>query len=563
MVIGPAFVYRDHPEDLSPPRDIKRHQIEAELSDIERAVRIVRGDLKISAQRIEAQTGPKLAAIFEAHEEMLQDPSLRREIRDEVEGTLIDASQALARVFLRWEEKFRATGEEMLKDRADDLVDLQGRLLREIAGVKTTALEKMPHGRILVARRLFPSDTVALPRRGVLGIILEFGGPGSHAALLARALGIPTVAMIPNATERITDAQEVIVDAFSGEVILSPDAAMRSNYEVSIGKVQEETLESRRRSLEQARTTDKMEIAVMANVGCGEDVAVAAENGADGVGLYRIEQFYLARNTPPSVSELLAELRSALAPLHGKTITIRLLDLGADKPVPFVQFPSEDDPFLGRRGVRLLLKYPDLLDTQLKALLEMARDQDVRILVPMVTLAEDMKRVRQRMREIAAAAGIVDLPPLGAMIETPAAALCVSEIIRHSDFLSIGTNDLTQFTMAAGRENPLVNDYYLENHPAVLRLVRMVLEEAGQTPVSICGELAADLTSIPVLLKLGLRCLSVAPPLVPSAQNKRSVRRRRCERAGAENEGLLQPGLNKAINGRVTPYSRASGRCLM
>lgn len=203
MVIGPAFVYHDHPDALSPPRTIKKHQIEKEMSDVERAVKIVREDLKISAQRIEAQTGPKLAAIFDAHEEMLQDSSLRREIRDEVEGTLINASQALARVFLRWEEKFRATGEEMLQERADDLVDLQGRLLREIAGVKTTVLEKMPPARILVARRLFPSDTVALPRRGVLGIVLEFGGPGSHAALLARALGIPTVVLIPNATGRI------------------------------------------------------------------------------------------------------------------------------------------------------------------------------------------------------------------------------------------------------------------------------------------------------------------------------------------------------------------------
>lgn len=261
------------------------------------------------------------------------------------------------------------------------------------------------------------------------------------------------------------------------------------------------------------------------NVGCSEDVAVAAENGADGVGLYRIEQFYLARTTPPSVQELHEELRRALAPLRGKKITIRLLDLGADKPVPFVQFPPEDDPFLGRRGVRLLLKYPDLLDTQLKALLELARDQDVHILVPMVTLARDMARVRLRLREIADAAGIATIPPLGAMIETPAAALCVEEIIRHSDFLSIGTNDLTQFTMAAGRENPLVNEYFLENHPAVLRLVGMVLVEAGEVPVSVCGELGADLSSIPALLKLGLRSLSVAPPLVPSA--KQAIRQAR------------------------------------
>lgn len=276
----------------------------------------------------------------------------------------------------------------------------------------------------------------------------------------------------------------------------------------------------------------------MANVGCGEDVVAAAENGADGVGLYRIEQFYLSRKTPPTVADLLAELRSALRPLQGKEITIRLLDLGADKPVPFVQFPSEDDPFLGRRGVRLLLAYPELLDTQLEALLEIAREYRIRILVPMVTVGDDMAQVRARLRNIAEVAGIPILPPLGAMIETPAAALCVEDIIQSSDFLSIGTNDLTQFTMAAGRENPLVNGYFMENHPAVLRLVQIVIDEAGETPVSVCGELAADASSIPILLKLGLRSLSVAPPIVPSVKQAIRMASAFCEtvaKDGAKN----------------------------
>ena len=169
------------------------------------------------------------------------------------------------------------------------------------------------------------------------------------------------------------------------------------------------------------------------------------------------------------------------------------------------------------------MKYPDLLDPQLTALLELSREYDVRILVPMVTLGDDMRRVRLRLRQIADAAGIATLPQLGAMIETPAAALCIGDIVQHSDFLSIGTNDLTQFTMAAGRENPLVNEYFLESHPAVMRLIRIVLEEAGQIPVTVCGELAADFNTIPVLLKLGLRSLSMAPPLVPAA--KQAIRK--------------------------------------
>jgi phosphoenolpyruvate-protein kinase (PTS system EI component) len=254
---------------------------------------------------------------------------------------------------------------------------------------------------------------------------------------------------------------------------------------------------------------------VLANVGCREDVTAAAEHGADGVGLYRMEQFYLARNTPPTVQELLAELRAVFAPVSGKPVTVRLLDLGGDKPLPFLKLPPEDNPFLGQRGVRFLLRYPDLLDTQLQALCQFSQEHDLRILVPMVTLAGEMASIRSRLAALGKEAGVEKLPPLGAMIETPAAALSVADINEYADFLSIGTNDLTQYTMAAGRENPLVNDYFREDHPAVLRLVRIILDEAGHTPVALCGELARQTEVIPVLLKLGIRILSVAPPLIP------------------------------------------------
>jgi phosphoenolpyruvate-protein kinase (PTS system EI component) len=244
----------------------------------------------------------------------------------------------------------------------------------------------------------------------------------------------------------------------------------------------------------------------------------AAENGADGVGLYRMEQFYLSRKTPPCKTELLAELRQVFMPLKGKPITVRLLDLGGDKPLPFLRIPLEDNPFLGRRGVRFLLHYPNLLDTPLQALLELSQEYDVRILVPMVTLAEDMSRVRRRLADVARDGGREKLPPLGAMVETPAAALGIGEIAANADFLSIGTNDLTQYTMAAGRENPLVNDYFIEDHPTVIRLVRIVVEEAGRVPVAICGELARQLNAVPTLVRLGIRTLSVAPPLVPEVK---------------------------------------------
>ena len=371
LVIGKAFVYRDHPGVLSAPRSISRHEVEEEVSHVERAVEAVREDLQVSAERIEAQTGPKLAAIFEAHQAMLGDVSLRDEIRDEIERELTSAAHALVRVFDRWQERFRKVPNEELRERADDLLDLQGRLLREIAGVKTTALEKMPQNHVLVAHRLLPSETVSLPHRTVAGIILEFGGPGSHAALLARALGIPTVAQIQKVTEKISDEEEVIVDGDVGEVILNPNAATRASYAEIIRSGRDKQFQVKLLSREPARTRDGIEIAVLANVGSREDVVAAIDNGPDGVGLYRVEQFFSENS--PSQQDLLVELQEMFAPLAGKPITVRLLDLGGDKPLQFLNFPVEDDPFLGVRGVRLLLRYPDLLDTLFGALLEFSR----------------------------------------------------------------------------------------------------------------------------------------------------------------------------------------------
>ena len=512
---GITFLHRNLLDRLSPPRLIAQHEVEGEQANIERAVEAVLADLKLSALRIEAQTGPKLAAIFGAHEVVLQDASLKMEIFRQIEQNLIGAAQALAEVFQGWQNRFRAKPEDSMKERADDLEDLQGRLLRESAGVKTTPLESMPPGRVLVAHRLLPSETVALPQLKVAGIILEFGGIGSHAALLARALGIPTVAQIPNALAMIREGEDVIVDGFKGEIILRPDAPRVADFEIRASAARKQGEVARRAAHKPAVTKAGVEVSVAANVGSREDVNTAIREGADGVGLFRTEQLYLGRTTPPSARELLDELRSMFRPMAGKPITIRLLDLGADKPVSFLNFPAEDDPFLGCRGVRLLLRYPDLLETQLTAILEFSREFPLRMMVPMITTEQDIALVRERAQSIAARLDITELPPLGAMIETPASALTVPNIMRHADFLSIGTNDLTQYTMAAGRENPLVHDYYREDHPAVLRLMRMVFSEVGTAPVSICGELAGDPSMTATLIEMGARQLSVAPPLVP------------------------------------------------
>ena len=515
LAMGAAYVYREAMAAAPEDYEIERQQVDSELGRIEDATGKVVRDLKVSAERIEKRVDTKLAAIFEAHEAMLLDPSLHQEIRREIDGELVNAEHALVRVFRRWERKFREMSAEEHRHKADDMADLGRRILLQMAGVKTTALEMMPAGRVLVARRLLPSDTVALPRRSVVAIVLESGGPGSHAALLARAMGIPTVAQLDQATERIADGELLIVDGLTGQVILRPDADTQARCQKSIGTLRNAGSEARQRCHESAQMLDGTAVAVLANVGCREDAVAAADCGADGIGLFRLEQYYLARKTPPTAEELLVELREISAPLQGKPITVRLLDLGGDKPLPFLKLPREENPFLGQRGVRLLLKYPELITTQLRALLSFSRDHDVRILVPMVTFASEMAFVRERLVALARELGLEKMPPLGAMIELPAAALCIPELLPHTAFLKIGTNDLTQFTMAASRENPQVSDYFVDDHPAVLRLVRLVIAEGGDVPIEVCGELAGRADAVPKLLELGVRALSVAPPLIP------------------------------------------------
>ena len=221
---------------------------------------------------------------------------------------------------------------------------------------------------------------------------------------------------------------------------------------------------------------------------------------------------------PPSEEELFSELYRLVAPLREKPVTIRLLDVGGDKAIPSLQLPFELNPLLGKRGVRLLLAYPQLARIQIKTLLRLSRNQDIRILVPMVTLESDMQQLRELLATVAHEMGIENLPPLGAMIETPAAALTVGQIAKHADFLSVGTNDLTQYTMAAGRDNASVSDYYEEDHASMLRLLGIIIEEALGKPVSICGELAGREEAIPTLLQIGFRSLSISPPLIPTTK---------------------------------------------
>jgi phosphoenolpyruvate-protein kinase (PTS system EI component) len=272
--------------------------------------------------------------------------------------------------------------------------------------------------------------------------------------------------------------------------------------------------------VEPAVTLDGVEITVMANVRSREDVTLALDCGADGIGLFRTEPFFLSSKHLPSHEEFAGFLLDALARARGRRIDVRLLDVGADKNPIYMHLPPEPDPFLGRRGVRVLREYPELLEAQLRAMLEVSRQFPIGILIPMVTTDGDVAHVAGRLQELAAeTTSHAALPRLGAMIETPAAALSVASLRQHVDFFSIGSNDLTQYTMAAGRENPMVAEYFADEHPAVLRLIELVVRESAGHSVSLCGELAGRTAVLPILLRTGIRSLSVPAALVPDVKD--------------------------------------------
>lgn len=507
----PADILRPAWED----RIIPPAAVAAELGRIQAAVRQTRGELDESARRIEEQLSGTLADIFRAHGRMLDELLSSGEFELELRTSLVDAPSAVRRVFRRWHEKFLSLKGETFQQRADDVADLGRKMVRHLEGQEGPRLKNLPAGHVLVLQRLMPSDVVVLVPGSVAAVVVESLGQGSHAALLAREKGIPTVAELPGVVDQIRPGDDLLVDAYRGMVIIAPRPQTQLELRQRLGQQHAAITRGKETCHQPAITLDGQRVLVEANIGSRHDAQTAADNGADGVGLLRIEQIYLARELPPTADELLAALRDVTAPLRARPITVRLLDVGADKPAPFLRLPSASNPALGSRGVRLLLEYVQLARTQLAALLQLAREQEIRILIPMVTLEEDIRAMRLLFDQMLSAAGLTSRPAFGAMVETPAAALNLAAIRPYVDFLSVGTNDLTQYTLAAARDDPAVQHYYLQGHASLLRLLEIIRMEAGPAPVTICGELAAREEVIPRLLALGYRSLSMAPPLIP------------------------------------------------
>jgi phosphotransferase system enzyme I (PtsI) len=522
-----AYVHRDILDQLQFRYSVSDDKIDDEWSRIKAALDVVDGDLQRSAARVDQELGHEMAAIFEAHRAMLRDPSLVSELERELHERCVNAEDIVKSVLSRHELRLRAVENTVLSERGDDIADLTRRLLRVLTGTREHTITQCPPGCVLVTRQLLPSECVHLKQQGIAGVVVERGGATSHAALLTREMGVPAVSGVAGATDLIINGEKLLVDGTEGTVTVRGCAATIAEFDGRLREQNKVQAIHFSHCREPAVTIDGQTIQVMANVGCQADVQLAVKNGADGIGLYRMEHHFLMMSTLPSEDELYVQLSNALKPAKGLDVTVRLLDTGGDKSMPWLDLPHEPDPFLGRRGVRFLLAWPELLRAQLRVLLRLSAETNLDILIPMVTRADEVQQVRSSLAREAEKMNVA-CPRLGVMIETPAAALCVSQIALLCDFLSIGSNDLTQYTMVAGRENPLVADYFDDEHPAVMRMIRMICQESQGLPVSLCGELAASPTAVEELVQDGVRMLSVVPPLVPQVKDQvRAITQRR------------------------------------
>ncbi len=522
IACGRPFIYRDILSRELQDYAIEPEEIMAELTRVKKAREIALKELETAEKTVESFFDPSHSEIFQAQAEMLKDPELEKDLTEEVRREMVNAEQALRNVYRRWVGKLRVSKDKTVRARAEDIEDLGRRLLRILLGYETSVLERLPHGTIIVTRCLLPSDTIALDANHAKGIVVEQGSPNSHSAVLARTMGIPAVADIKISS--INRHGLIILDANKGELICHPSRQDVGRYEQLRRSGEREYHRLARQARLPARTKSGRRVRVYANIARSDDTQQAIKNGCEGIGLFRIEQIYLAHHVMPSEDDLIQSIAAVLRGIGRKPVVLRLLDIGGDKQIPSLKREPSISPFLGLRGIRLLLRRPELLHVQLAAIMRLRREFDLRVLVPMITLPEEMREVREATekyrREIL---GRKSAPlPLGAMIETPAAVLILPELAKNSDFFSIGTNDLIQYTMAAGREDKEAGEYYNRGTKLILKQIKKISRAAAARKIecSICGEMAGNLELTRQLAGSSITALSVAPRIIPKLKEK-------------------------------------------
>ena len=501
---GAAFILRPTAPAAAAPAGQR-----ADGSEIAAARRAAAADLR---HRLETMPDGPAREIVRAHIVLIDDPLLTAAIEQHLQGG-VGVQAALSEAGAALAARFEALADPVLRTRADDLRDVCGCIARHLTGAPRTA--PFPESRVVCAVDLSPTEVLQLADSRPLGFVLERGAAASHAAILMRALGVPAVIRVERATESVNDGDHVLIDGDSGQVVIHPECIAIAT---SDSRMPANTCES---DPAPAVTADGVSVAIMATMAGLPDLRRAIAAGADGIGLFRTEWLFLSGDGIPSEQAQFEIYRDVAELSETRTITIRTIDLGGDKHPAALQLPAEPNPALGLRGVRFALAYPDLLRTQLRALLHAFSGRRVRVLLPMVNDPGDVARVRELLDE-AAGASTDTTVELGAMIETPAAAVMANEIAEVVDFLSIGTNDLTQYVLAADREGSAPP--YEPLHPAVLRLVQQTATAAKRHRRSliVCGDAASDRHMTPLLIGLGVTGLSVAPDAI--VRTKRLVR---------------------------------------
>ncbi len=536
VVIGRAIVF-DAGSRRMPRRTIPESQIDEELDRFEAASKTAIESLKQAHERAREDMGDEAARVFLFHLGMLQDKELVAPVRAMIRDERVSAEYAVSEVFGQWERRFASSSDSMFQTKADDVRDLADRLVSTLVGAESGITGDLS-GMVVISRDLTPSQAVDAGRAGAAAVVTALGGPTSHTAIVAKALHLPTIVGCPGVTRKIQSGDRVIVDADTGNVLVAPDKKTLSDYRRII-----ELRETYHLTLDEladldAETSCGVRIALHGNIEFPDEIADVTRLGGSGVGLYRTEFLYLTSRTEPTEEEQYTSYARCVELLDGAPLTIRTLDLGADKHTQSREEIPERNPFLGCRSIRLSFHRIGSFKTQLRAILRASRLGPLRIMFPLITSIEEFRRARlivhDVIEDLADDGEPIDKPPLiGMMVEVPSAALLSEQFAREVDFFSIGTNDLVQYTLAVDRTNERVAHLYQPTHPAVLQLIRQVIQAAQNhdIPVSCCGESAGDPEFALLLLGLGMRTLSATPDSIPALKRAvRSVDIRTCER---------------------------------
>lgn len=562
IAYGPVFVYLQTDVEVPVYGVAPEKRIE-EVARFEQALVETRLQIQKIQAEVEKNLGPDEARIFDAHLLVLEDQALISETIRDFEKTELNIETCFDRVSKRYIKAFDEIDDEYLRERAGDIRDVAQRVLQNLLGQPTRALSQLVDKRIVVANDISPSDAAGIDRSQALGIVTDSGSRTSHAVIVARSMRVPAVVGVRDMTARVQNGDWALVDGYDGVVIINPCEQTLFRY----GQIQRRRKSEEQRMFEASRlppvTLDGVPFVLRANIEKEEEAALAKEYHAEGVGLFRTEFLFLASTKMPSEEEQYFAYKGTVEALGGQPLVIRTLDLGGDKPMAASAhlFPRENNPFLGYRAIRFCLDQQDIFKAQLRAILRASAHGNVAMMYPMISGREELDRanaVLQECREELSAAGVAFDPdmPVGSMIEIPSAAMTADLLAEKCDFFSIGTNDLIQYMMAIDRVNDRIAHLYEPTHPAVLRILKQVVDEAhrAKLKVSVCGEMGGDPILAPLLLGLGVDELSLSPALVPAVKfTLRACKASDMRKLAKEALGMTSP---KAILERCNEFCR-------